>query len=334
MEWRGLNVLITGGAGHIGSHLAARLFALGANVFVADNLWRGRMSNLYLDGRPVIDLDRKFFKLDLVDYSNCIAATRNMDTVYHLADVVGGINYVFGNQLSVFSTNVVLNSHMLKAAVANSVSNYIYVGTACSYPHQKQMQPDPPPLQEDDAYPASPESSYGWSKLMGEYECGLAQEERLLNVGILRLHNVYGPRCELSPERSQVIPALIRKAINYPSEPFVVWGSGTQRRAFVYVEDVVDALVSVRERGMNRGVIQIGPDSSISISSIAERILSVAGKSIPIEYDTSRSEGDVDRTADWTRAREILRWRPSTTIDEGLRQTYQWCETYLYTLQH
>ena len=87
MEWRGLNVLITGGAGHIGSHLAARLFALGASVFVADNLWRGRMSNLYLDSRPVIDLDRKFFKLDLVDYSNCIAATRNMDTVYHLADV-------------------------------------------------------------------------------------------------------------------------------------------------------------------------------------------------------------------------------------------------------
>src|SRR5262249_16127129 len=78
----------------------------------------------------------------------------------------------------------------------------------------------------------------------------------------------------------------------------------------------------------------IGPDSSISISSIAERILSCDGKAKQIEYDTSRPEGDVDRTADLTRAREILRWRPSTTIDESLRQTYQWCETYLYTLQH
>jgi len=334
MEWRGLNVLITGGAGHIGSHLAARLVSLGANVYVADNLWRGRVSNLYVDDRPMIDLNRQFLKVDLEEYSNCLLATRNMDTVYHLADVVAGINYVFGHQLSLFNTNVVVNSHMLKAAIGNGVSNYLYVGTACSYPRNKQMQLDPPPFREEDVYPALPESSYGWSKLMGEYECGLAQEEGLLNVGILRLHNVFGPRCELSPDRSQVIPALIRKAINYPNEPFIVWGSGKQRRAFVYVEDVVDALVSVREKGMNRGTIQIGPSSSVSVSEIAQKIVSLSGKSITIEYDTTRREGDVDRTADWTRAREILGWTPTTSIDEGLRKTYQWCETYLHKLEH
>src|SRR5690242_10550195 len=103
MEWRGLNVLITGGAGHIGSHLAVRLVAAGANVYVADNLWRGQISNLDVDGRPLIDLDRRFLKLDLAEYSNSVAATTGMDTVYHLADVVGGINYVFGHQLSLFN---------------------------------------------------------------------------------------------------------------------------------------------------------------------------------------------------------------------------------------
>jgi GDP-D-mannose 3', 5'-epimerase len=330
MDWQGRNVLITGGAGQIGSHLAARLVALGANIRIADNLWRGRISNLYADGQPIIDLDHEVLKTDLIEYGSCVNVTRNVDTVFHLADVVAGINYVFGNQLSLFNTNVVLNSHMLKAAIENSVPNYIYVGSACSYPRERQMQLNPPPFREADAYPASPESSYGWSKLMGEYECGLAQQEALLNIGILRFHNVYGPHCELSPERSQVIPALIRKAIRYPKEPFVVWGSGEQRRAFVYVRDVVDALVSVRESGMNRGVIQIGPDYSTSIRTIAEKIVKMSGKPIAIEYDVSRPEGDMDRTADWTRAREILNWRPSTAIDQGLQLTYQWCEMYLH----
>jgi UDP-glucose 4-epimerase len=86
MEWRGRNVLITGGAGQIGSHLTARLTASGANISVADNLWRGRILNLYVDGRPVIDLERRFFEVDLAEYQNCINVTKNVDTVFHLAD--------------------------------------------------------------------------------------------------------------------------------------------------------------------------------------------------------------------------------------------------------
>lgn len=325
MRLKDKKILVTGGAGQIGSNLVERLVENGVDVSVADNLWRGKKENLIKDGTPVIDLDGNFHRVDLVSYENCLKAAEDNEIVYHLADVVAGINYVFSNQLSLFHSNILMNSNMLHASIAAGVKQYIYVGTACSYPAEKQNVLDPPPFKEEDVYPASPESSYGWSKLMGEYECELAQSEGLIEMGILRLHNVYGPKCEMSPEKSQVIPALIRKAINYPKEKFVVWGSGNQRRAFLYVEDTIDALVSVLESGMNKGVIQIGPDYSISIRELAEIIVSISKKKIEIEYDISKREGDMDRTADWTRAKEILGWSPKTSIEEGLRKTYEWC---------
>jgi GDP-D-mannose 3',5'-epimerase len=327
MDWNGKRVLVTGGAGQIGSHLVARLVAGGAKVTVADNLWRGKIAHLLDEaGRPIIDLDHDFLDGDLTEYVNCERATYGQDVVYHLADVVAGINYVFGNQFSLFNTNLLIDSHMLRAAVAKRVQSYVYVGTACSYPAERQSKLNPPPFKEEDVYPASPESSYGWSKLMGELGCELVRKEHLIDVGVLRLHNVYGPHCEMSPEKSQVIPSLIRKAIRHPEEEFIGWGSGRQRRAFVFVDDGVDALMAVTVTGMNQGAIQVGPDVSTSISEIAERIHAISGKAIEIRYDTSKPEGDVDRAADWSKAHDILGWSPKTSIQEGLERTYAWCE--------
>jgi nucleoside-diphosphate-sugar epimerase len=218
---------------------------------------------------------------------------------------------------------------MLGAAIKNEVKQYIYVGTACSYPMEMQSELNPPPFKENDAYPANPESAYGWSKLMGEYECDLAQKEDKIDVGILRLHNVYGSPSDLSPEKSQVIPALCRKAINYPEEKFIVWGSGNQRRAFLYVDDVVDAIVATLDKGMNNGVIQIGPEKSHSIADIAERIARLSGKQIDIHFDPSKPEGDKDRTADSTKAREILGWQQKVSLDDGLQHTFTWASKYL-----
>jgi GDP-D-mannose 3', 5'-epimerase len=328
-QWEGKRVLVTGGAGQIGANLVRRLVALGAEVTVADNLWRGKLSNLIVDGQPIINLESHFLELDLVDFRNCLKVAQGQDLVYHLADVVAGINYVFGNQLSLFGTNVVMNSNMLRGAIEAQVAQYVYVGTACSYPAEMQNRLNPPPFKEEDAYPASPESSYGWSKLMGEYECQLAQNENLIDVGLLRFHNVYGPCCEMSPEKSQVIPALIRKALCYPDEEFVVWGSGNQRRAFVYVADIIEALVSVVESGMNQGVIQIGPGHSESIREIAEVIVNIVGGNIPMRFDATRPEGDTDRTADWSKAKRVLGWEPRTDIREGLSKTIEWCRTQL-----
>jgi nucleoside-diphosphate-sugar epimerase len=331
MDWAGRKILVTGGAGLIGSTLVENLVERGAIVTVADNLWRGKRENLIVNGHGIIDFDKDFYQVDLIDYYNCSKVVKGQEIVYHLADVVAGINYVFGNQLSLFHTNVVMNSNMLHAAIAAGVQKYIYVGTACSYPADKQSILNPPPFKEENAYPASPESSYGWSKLMGEYECEIAAEEGLVEVGILRLHNVYGPKSDMSPEKSQVIPSLIRKAINYPQEDFVVWGSGNQRRAFVYIYDVITSLLSVVERGMGKGVIQIGPDYSISIREIAETIAAISGKDIDIKYDPAKREGDMDRVADWSKAKRILGWSPKTTIETGLKKTYEWCQQHLNT---
>ena len=329
MDLNNKKILVTGGAGLIGSTLVEKLIEKGARVTVADNLWRGKKENLMINGQPIIDFKHDFHQVDLVEYANCRRVARGQEIIYHLADIVAGINYVFGNEFSVFQTNVVMNSNVLRAAIEAGVKKYIYVGTACSYPADKQSVLNPPPFKEEDAYPANPESSYGWSKLMGEYECELAEKEGLIQVGILRLHNVYGPKSEMSPEKSQVIPALIRKAINYPGEEFVVWGSGTQRRAFVYIDDVICALLAVVENGMGKGVIQIGPEHSISIGRIAELIVSISGKDMVIKYDQTKREGDMDRVADWSKAKQVLGWSPETSIETGLKRTYEWCSSYI-----
>ena len=324
-----MKILITGGAGLIGSNVVNRLVNEGYDVFVADNLWRGKLENLQNPIRSNIDFDSKLFEVDLREYENCLIATKGMDVVVHLADIVAGINFVFANELFLYRSNILMNSHMLGAAIKNEVKQYIYVGTACSYPVEMQSELNPPPFKENDAYPANPESAYGWSKLMGEYECDLAQKEDKIDVGILRLHNVYGSPSDLSPEKSQVIPALCRKAINYPEEKFIVWGSGNQRRAFLYVDDVVDAIVATLDKGMNNGVIQIGPEKSHSIADIAERIARLSGKQIDIHFDPSKPEGDKDRTADSTKAREILGWQQKVSLDDGLQHTFTWASKYL-----
>jgi len=324
-----LKVLVTGGAGLIGSNLAKKLIELNYEVFVIDNLWRGKKENLFHNNKEIIDLKTNFYQHDLKDYNNCLEASKDMDIVIHLADIVAGINYVFDNELFVYRSNVLMNSNMIHAAIKNKVNKFIYVGTACSYPAEMQSELNPPPFKEEDVYPANPESSYGWSKLMGEYECELAQKTNSIEVGILRLHNVYGPPCEISPEKSQVIPALCRKAINFPNEEFIIWGSGEQKRAFLYVDDVIKGIIQTLDRGMNKGVIQIGPSESTSITSIAEKIVNLSNKEINIQYDLTKPEGDKDRIADWSKAKSVIDWEPKISIEEGLKKTFDWVHSYI-----
>ena len=317
-----MRILVTGGAGMIGSNLVKTLISQNHDVTVVDNFWRGKLN--YLKNDDVL-VTNKIINADLRDYSKTLEVIQGFDFVFHLADIVAGINYVFDNQLFLWRSNIMINSNAINACIENNIKNLVYVGTACSYPKEKQSYIGPPLFKEEDAYPAEPESSYGWSKLMGEYEAELALETGKINVGILRLHNVYGPPCELDPAKSQVIPALCRKAILYPKEPFIVWGSGNQRRSFVYIDDIIDALVDVRARGMNKGVIQIGTDHSDSIADIAKKIMSISGKDINIQFDLDKPEGDVDRAADCSKAKQILDWSPKVSIDKGLEKTYEWC---------
>ena len=159
---------------------------------------------------------------------------------------------------------------------------------------------------------------------MGEYEALLMEQETAIPVSVLVLHNVYGTPCDFSEEKGQVIPSLVRKAVQYPDEPFVVWGSGAQGRAFVHVNDVVSAITAAMKSGYGEGIIQVGPDKCTSIKEVAEAVVQTSGKNIEIQYDTSKPEGDIGRCADFSKAKRILDWEPIVTLDEGITELYNW----------
>lgn len=325
------SALVTGGAGMIGSNLVKRLAGLGFKVTVVDNLWRGKLENLLDDdGVSCVDLARDFHELDLSRPGVLDPLLNGVDLVFHLADVVAGIGYVFRNQGSIFRQNLLINSNVTASVREQPVRGFLYVGTACSFPASMQTGVDAPPLRETDLYPAAPESAYGWSKLMGQYEAELLEQEAGIPVSILMLHNVYGAPTDYSPRTGQVIPSLVRKAIRFPDEEFLVWGDGSQGRAFVHVDDVVDALVAAMERGLGRGTIQVGPDVCTSIREVAETIREISEKDIPIRYDVDAPQGDRGRCADFSRAREILGWRPKVTLRDGLVGLYRWMDGRLH----
>jgi GDP-D-mannose 3',5'-epimerase len=164
---------------------------------------------------------------------------------------------------------------------------------------------------------------------MGEYEAQLAQASGRMNVGILRLHNVYGPGVSFDPSYSQVIPSLICKAIQFPTEPFVVWGTGNQYRDFVYVDDVVNGLILMLPRGMNKGTIQIGSEQATTMRDLALQIIEISGKKIDVSFDTNRPEGDRGRIANCGRARDILGWSSTIDLRNGLEKTYRWIEAQM-----
>ncbi|HLW08354.1 MAG TPA: NAD-dependent epimerase/dehydratase family protein [Marinilabiliaceae bacterium] len=329
-------VLVTGGAGMIGSNLVRVLALMGDDVYVVDNLWRGKLDYLRDDdGKEIIDFKTRFYNRDLSIAGSCDDLVQKVDYVVHLADVVAGIDFVFDNQGLLFRQNLLINSNVINSArkAKGHLKGFLYAGTACSFPETRQNSLVAIPLKEEELYPAQPESAYGWSKLMGQYETELMGAETGIPVCNLMFHNVYGTPCDYG-KRSQVIPALIRKAINFPDEPFVVWGSGNQGRAFIHVDDVVHAIILALEKGLDMGVIQIGPSISTSIREIAEMVVEISGKSIEIVYDTTKPEGDKARSADFSKAQKVLGWSPQISLKEGLEKQYMWVKSAIENKEH
>lgn len=325
-------ILVTGGCGMIGSNLVKRLVKEGHEVNVIDNLWRGKKEYLNDEnGVSVINMDTQFFDIDLSINKGIDEIVERNEYVIHLADIVAGIDYVFSNQGDLFRLNNLINTnlfHSVRKAGKDKIKGLIYVGTACSYPLTRQNSLDVIPLKEEELFPALPESAYGWSKLMGQLEIGFLEKETGIPCCTLQFHNVYGSPCDYG-ERSQVIPALIRKAINYPNEEFNVWGSGKQGRAFIHVNDIVDALVLALEKGWGNDWIQIGPSVCTSIREIAEAVIRISGKDITPFYDITKPEGDKARSADYSKAKKILGWEPKVSLEEGLKQQYDWVKSQI-----
>ena len=316
----------------IGSNLVKRLVKEGHDVYVMDNLWRGKIDYLNDEGgKPVIDLSTHFYLIDIAKGDGLDDIVSRMDYVIHLADIVAGIGYVFNNQGELFRQNNLINTnlfHSVRKAGKERIKGLIYVGTACSYPLTRQNSLDVIPLREEELYPAMPESAYGWSKLIGQLEIEYLEKETGIPCCTLQFHNVYGSPCDYG-DCSQVIPALIRKAVNYPDEPFDVWGSGEQGRAFIHVSDIVEALCMALVKGWGHGWIQIGPSECTSIKSVAEEIIKISGKDIKPFYDTTKPEGDKARCADYSKAKAVLGWEPKIRLEDGLREQYEWVKNQI-----
>lgn len=327
-------ILVTGGCGMIGSNLVKRLVKEGNDVSVIDNLWRGKLEYLNDEnGNPVINLETNYYNMDLTELGVADGLIAQAEYVIHLADIVAGIDYVFSNQGDLFRINNLINTnvfHAIRRAGKEKIKGLIYVGTACSFPLTRQNSLNVIPLKEEELFPALPESAYGWSKLVGQLEVGFLEKECGIPCCTLMFHNVYGSPCDFG-ERSQVIPALIRKAVNYPTEPFNVWGSGQQGRAFIHVDDIVNALYLALKKGWGHGWIQIGPSVCTSIKEIAEIVVKISGKDIDIFYDTTKPEGDKARSADYSKAKRILGWEPRVSLEEGLKQQFAWVKSQIET---
>jgi len=318
-------ICVTGGAGMIGSCLTKNLLESGFDVIVIDNLWRGKLKNL--SSIEKFNIDSQFFNLDLSKQENeaeVLKILDDCDTLIHLADIVAGIDYVFNNEYDIFRINNTINSNTFDWGVKAGVKKLIYAGTACSFPKDMQNGLNAV-LKESDLYPAEPESGYGWSKLFGSLELNYLSKKHEFQHTTLMLHNVYGVNSDLDPKRMQVIPSLINRLIDLKEgEDLVVWGSGQQGRAFIYVSDIVDAFVKAVKKDSLPEIIQIGPGYCTSIKELAETLISISEKPVKIKFDTTKPEGDKGRFADYSLAKSILGWEPKVSLREGLEETYNW----------
>jgi len=322
-----MKVVITGGAGMIGSSLTNLLIEKGFDVVVVDNLSRGKVD--YLEGIARFN-KQNLYRIDLSQEENCadlVKLLSTADAVVHLADIVAGIGYVFGNQYSVYVQNNKINHNVFEASIEANVKKIVYAGTACSFPKEKQTGINSI-LDESDLFPADPESAYGWSKLNGILELSYLREKTNISCTTLVLHNVYGPNCDLDERTAQVIPALAKKVLT--NNELVVWGSGTQGRSFVFVQDIAYAFYLALIKDNLPSIIQIGSEVCYTIREIAEKLVAISGRDISIRYDITKPEGDRGRCANIRLAMDVLGWSPSIDIDSGLKTTFDWIKRHIY----
>jgi GDP-L-fucose synthase len=180
-------------------------------------------------------------------------------------------------------------------------------------------------LKEEDALKkgAQPDSDYGWTKIFGEIQCQAYHRSYGMKISIVRPFNPYGPRESFNPKDSHVIPSLIRRAVRR-EKPFVVWGDGTQARAFEYVEDVVKGIVLAIGTKVDADPINLGSSKPITIKEIANRVLQLTGYNVKISWDTTKPQGVKSRKADTTKTHSTLGWEPKTSLEKGLKRTINW----------
>lgn len=318
--WKEKKVLITGGAGFIGSHVVEKLVDRGAKVSVMDNLSGGSLANL-----AKVKNEVTFIKGNCAVLEEAEKACKDKDIVMNLAAKVGGIEYNRTHQATMFRDNLPIETTMIEAARKAKVNRFLVVSSACVYPHDCSI-----PTPESEGFLDEPEPTnggYGWAKRMGEKIGEYYAEEFGMEIGIVRPYNCYGPRDHFEVDKSHVIPALIKRVFDREN-PVRVWGSGNQTRAFLYVEDLAEGMILAIEKYPKPDPINLGTDEEISIKDLIEKIIELSGIETKVEFDTAKPDGSPRRNSDNKKAIEKIGFKPDIRLDEGLKKTINWYKEY------
>jgi nucleoside-diphosphate-sugar epimerase len=308
---------VTGAGGFIGGHLMTALAESGHRV-------RG------VDLKPLEEwyqrpAGHEALQLDLSRREACEQAVDGVTTVYNLAADMGGMGFIETHRAECM-LSVLINTHMLQAAVPAGVERFFYASSACVYAADKQDNPNVTALREDDAYPAMPEDGYGWEKLFSERMCRHFLEDFGLQTRVGRYHNVYGPHGTYEGGREKAPAAICRKvaeAVLLGHNEIEIWGDGEQTRSFTYIDDCITGTLLVTS-GDSPEPVNIGSSELVTINQLVATVEAIAGVTLKRRYLLDAPQGVRGRNSDNTKIRQIYNWEPSITLLEGLSKTYAW----------
>ncbi len=309
-------ILVCGAGGFIGSHLVKRLKSEGHWVRGVD-LKYPRYEPTSADDFAVGDLRDQSFVRDIVD--------RRFDEVYQLAADMGGAGFVFTgeNDAEIMQNSAMINLNVLEALRRRNCGRVFYSSSACMYPQENQVDPDNPNCAEDSAYPAHPDSEYGWEKLFSERLYLAYARNHGMVVRIARFHNIFGELGSWSDGREKAPAAMCRKvAMVEDGGTIDIWGDGSQTRSFLHVSECLEGVIRLT-RSDFVGPVNIGSDEMVTINELVDRVAAIAGKTVHKRHIPGPT-GVRGRNSDNRLIREKLGWAPSTRLDDGLRSTYRW----------
>jgi nucleoside-diphosphate-sugar epimerase len=330
--------LVLGGGGFIGGHLAKRLKAEGLWVRNVDikpehEFWKtNEISDDYIQGDltdPLIV--KKVFKDSDDNYIQ-------FNEVYQLAADMGGAGYIFTgeNDANVMHNSALINLNVAYYAHLAKATRLFYSSSACIYPEHNQTDPDNPNCEESSAYPANPDSEYGWEKLFSERLYFSFKRNYNLNVRVARYHNIFGPKGTWDGGKEKAPAAMCRKAALGDKE-FEVWGDGKQTRSFMYIDDCVEATLRLMRQDKFYGPVNIGSEEMVTINQLAQMAIDFSGKKLKIinlggddfikKYGFPCPVGVRGRNSDNKLYIENLGWEPVFSLKEGMKKTFDWIYT-------
>ena len=318
-------VLVNGAGGFIGGHLVKRLKAEGCWV-------RGVDIKLHDYVTPPAD---EFIVGDLRDPRFVEQVVADVEDVYQLAADMGGAGYIFTGEHDavVMHNSATINLNTLEAGVKAGVKRMFYSSSACIYPEYNQMDPDNPKCSEESAYPAAPDSEYGWEKLFSERLYLSYMRNYGVQVRVARFHNIFGVEGTWTGGREKAPAALCRKVAEAPDGGVIeIWGDGKQTRSFLYIDECLEAVRRLVESDFT-GPVNIGSEEMVSINQLARMIMEIAGKRVTIR-NIPGPTGVRGRNSDNKLIRERLGWAPSKPLRDGLEKTYRWISAQVEAHKH